>query len=81
MVWLRGEISEHNERYHRDDAPTISDADFDELVRELRTLEELHPDLVNPESPTAKVGAPKAPQFAPVRHGIPMMSLDNAFSS
>jgi DNA ligase (NAD+) len=81
MVWLRGEISEHNERYHRDDAPTISDADFDELVRELRTLEELHPDLVSPESPTRKVGGPRAAQFAPVRHAIPMMSLDNAFSA
>jgi DNA ligase (NAD+) len=78
---LRAEIAEHNRRYHTEDAPTISDADYDELVRELRALEERHPDLVVDGSPTTQVGAPPSATFAPVVHRLPMMSLDNAFSA
>ena len=63
---LRAEIAEHNRRYHAEDAPTISDADYDELVRELRALEEEFPELVTPDSPTQQVGA--APSAA-VRPG------------
>ena len=63
------------------DAPTISDADYDELVRELRALEEEFPELLTPDSPTQRVGGTPSAPFAPVRHRVPMMSLDNAFSS
>jgi len=78
---LRTEITEHNRRYHVDDAPTISDGDYDELVRELRRFEEEFPELVVPGSPTGQVGAAPSVLFAPVRHRQPMMSLDNAFGS
>jgi DNA ligase (NAD+) len=77
---LREQIEYHNVRYHQLDEPEISDADFDALVRELREIEELHPDLRTPDSPTQKVGAAPSLLFAPVRHQVPMMSLDNAFS-
>lgn len=78
---LRTEIAEHNRRYHAEDAPTISDADYDELVRELRALEERFPELAVAGSPTGQVGAPPSATFAPVVHRLPMMSLDNAFSA
>ena len=77
---LRDLITHHNERYHALDAPEITDAEYDELVRELRSLEADHPDLVVPDSPTARVGAAPSALFAPVVHHVPMMSLDNAFS-
>ncbi len=77
---LRAEIAEHNRRYHELDAPTISDGDFDALVRELRALEEEFPELITPDSPLRQVGgAPQTSVFAPVVHSVPMMSLDNAF--
>jgi DNA ligase (NAD+) len=76
---LRAEIAEHNQRYHAEDAPTISDADYDELVRELRALEEQFPALIVEGTPTALVGAPPSATFDPVVHRVPMMSLDNAF--
>ncbi len=78
--WLRQAIAYHNERYHALDDPVISDADFDALVRELRALEEAHPDLITPDSPTQTVGAAATTQFAPVVHLVPMQSLDNAFT-
>lgn len=78
---LRIEIAEHDRRYHELDAPTVSDADYDALVRELRALEEAHPDLVTEDSPTQRVGSTPSALFAPVRHRQPMMSLDNAFDS
>src|SRR5688500_7841192 len=77
---LRGLIEHHNRRYHELDDPEISDAEYDELVRELRALEEQYPELRSPESPTQKVGGAPSSQFAPVAHRTPMMSLDNAFS-
>jgi len=78
---LRQQIEHHNVRYHQLDDPEISDAEYDALVRELREIEEAHPELVTPDSPTQKVGAaPDTSTFAPVRHRQPMMSLDNAFS-
>ena len=75
---LRRQILEHNSAYYEHDAPTIPDADYDALVRELQELEALHPDLITPDSPTRTVGGPTSTQFAPVSHGVPMMSLDNA---
>ena len=77
---LRAQIAYHNDRYHRLDDPEITDAEFDALVRELRSIEADHPDLVVPDSPTSTVGAAPSVLFAPVRHRVPMMSLDNAFS-
>jgi DNA ligase (NAD+) len=76
---LRQEIAGHERRYYLDDAPTVSDAEFDELVRELRALEEAHPELVTDDTYTERVGGVIAEQFAPVEHLQPMMSLDNAF--
>ena len=77
---LRAAIEYHNTQYHELDAPEISDAEYDEKVRELREIEELHPDLVTPDSPTQRVGATPSSLFAPVQHRTRMMSLDNAFS-
>jgi DNA ligase (NAD+) len=76
---LRAELARHNEAYFLLDAPTIPDADYDALVRELRALEEAHPELADKASPTSTVGATPGATFAPVRHRAQMMSLDNAF--
>lgn len=75
---LRAEIRHHNELYYSHDAPEISDAEYDDLVRHLRELEERHPELVDAQSPTEIVGAGFSTTFAPVAHAVPMMSLDNA---
>ncbi|HZQ87936.1 MAG TPA: NAD-dependent DNA ligase LigA [Acidimicrobiales bacterium] len=77
---LRAQIERHNVLYHQQDAPEISDADYDALVRELLALEEEYPDLRTPDSPTQKVGASPSSLFAPVQHRTPMMSLDNAMN-
>src|SRR5580698_10677137 len=77
---LRRQIEEHNRLYYDEAAPTISDAEYDRLMRELRELEAAHPELVMPDSPTQRVGGQVAAGFAEVRHGVPMLSLDNAFS-
>ncbi len=77
---LRALIRYHSERYHRDDAPEIADAEYDALVVELQRLESAHPELVSADSVSAAVGAAPSPQFAPVRHAVRMMSLDNVFS-
>ncbi len=76
---LRDEIDEHNRRYFVDDEPAISDADYDALVRELKSIEAEFPELIVPESPTQHVGGYVAAQFSEVRHKVPMMSLDNVF--
>ena len=76
--WLRDLIRRHNRAYYELDAPTVPDADYDLLVRELQALEAAHPDLVTPDSPTRQVGGSASTQFSPVRHRVPMMSLDNA---
>ncbi|MDR7474044.1 MAG: NAD-dependent DNA ligase LigA [Armatimonadota bacterium] len=77
---LRRQIEEHNYLYFVLDAPRISDAEYDALVRELRDLEERFPGLQTPDSPTQRVGAPPALAFATVVHYQPMLSLANAFS-
>lgn len=78
---LRARIAYHDQKYYVEDSPEISDADYDALIRELRAIEEEHPDLVTPDSPTQRVGGMPSVLFAPVRHRILMMSLDNAFDS
>ena len=77
---LRSEINHHNHRYHVLDDPEITDAEYDRLIRELRALEEKHPELVLPDSPTQRVGGAPIAEFAAVRHRKPMLSLANAFS-
>jgi DNA ligase (NAD+) len=77
---LRAEINSHNYRYYVLDDPVIPDIEYDKLLAELAELEATHPSLVTPESPTQRVGAAPVSGFAEVRHEIPMLSLDNAFS-
>lgn len=78
---LRDEIERHNFRYHVLDDPEIPDAEYDRLMQELRQLEAAHPELVVPESPTQRVGAAPIAEFGEVRHRVPMLSLENAFSA
>src|SRR5213593_2978337 len=75
---LRREIERHNHRYYVLDDPEISDAEYDALFRRLQALEEAHPELRTPDSPTQRVGAAPATEFATVRHRQPMLSLQNA---
>ena len=77
---LRSEIEHHRYRYHVLDDPEVADAEYDELMRELRELEDRFPELQTPDSPTVTVGGAAADLFAPVPHRAPMLSLDNAFS-
>ncbi|KAF1697741.1 NAD-dependent DNA ligase LigA [Pseudoxanthomonas koreensis] len=76
---LRHRIDDANRRYHELDAPDITDAEYDALVRELEALEAEHPQLAGPDSPTRRVGAVPAGRFPPVVHAVPMLSLGNAF--
>ncbi|MDU6010938.1 MAG: NAD-dependent DNA ligase LigA [Slackia sp.] len=75
---LRKEIEHHTYLYYAKDAPEISDAAFDSLMRELRELEQAHPEFIDPTSPTQRVGGYVGEQFSPVRHAVRMYSLDNA---
>src|SRR5215217_6679628 len=75
---LRQELERHNELYYVRDEPEISDAEYDELINELRAIEAANPDLVTPDSPTQRVGAAPLEKFEPVRHLQPMLSLANA---
>jgi DNA ligase (NAD+) len=77
---LAAEIQHHNKLYHDQDAPEISDADYDALVRRNRALEEAFPHLVRADSPSVQVGATPSGPLAKVRHARPMLSLDNAFA-
>jgi DNA ligase (NAD+) len=75
---LREAISRHDQLYYELDAPEIPDADYDAMVRELLAIEEQHPDLITPDSPTRRVAGAAAATFDEVVHRVPMMSLDNA---
>ena len=77
---LREEITNHNYRYYVLDDPTIPDAEYDRLLRELQVLEKRYPDLVEPDSPTQRVGAEPLSAFGQVVHAVPMLSLENAFA-
>jgi DNA ligase (NAD+) len=76
---LREKIERHSRLYYVEDAPEISDPEYDALFRELQTLEAEHPELRTPDSPTQRVGGAPLPQFAEVRHRTPMLSIGNAF--
>jgi|SRR5579859_226329 len=80
LTRLADEIAAHDICYHQQDAPTISDAEYDALKRRNNEIEAAFPHLMRENSPTLKVGAARSEQFAPVVHGVPMLSLDNAFS-
>ena len=77
---LHAEVAEHNRRYYEQDAPTVTDAEYDLLARELRALEAEHPELVLADSPAQTVGGRPSTLFEKVRHPSPMTSLDNIFS-
>ena len=77
---LAGEIAEHDERYHGQDAPTISDADYDKLRLRNAAIEERFPELVLAETPSKRVGAAPQEKFGKVQHRVPMLSLGNAFA-
>ena len=77
VAHLRREIERHNHRYYVLDDPEVSDAEYDALFRRLQALEEAHPELRTPDSPTQRVGAAPATEFATVRHRQPMLSLQN----
>jgi len=78
---LKAELNRHNYLYFVADSPEIGDAEYDALLRELRGIEEEHPELVTPDSPTQRVGAEPAEGFTEVQHPRPMLSLSNAFET
>ncbi len=78
---LRAQIRYHNYRYYVLNAPIVSDAEYDQLVRELREIENAHPDWITPASPTQRVGSPPAESFETVEHPAPILSLGNAFNT
>jgi len=80
LAQLRRELEDHNRRYYDEAAPTVSDAEYDALFRELQTLETTHPELITPDSPTRRVGGKATAGFKQVRHAVPMLSLDNLFA-
>lgn len=75
---LRAEIERHNDLYYQNDAPEISDFEFDQLLEKLKALEAEHPELITPDSPTQRVGG-KADSLRPFEHKVPLMSLDNSY--
>ncbi len=78
-AWLHTQIERHNQAYYVLDAPSIPDAEYDQLFRELQGLEAEFPELLTADSPTQRVGAAPLKVFPPRRHGVPMLSLNNAF--
>ena len=77
---LRGEIRRHEHLYYVKNAPEITDAEFDALMRELKALEGLHPELITPDSPTQRVGGEPVDEFRKVVHAVPLLSLENCYS-
>jgi DNA ligase (NAD+) len=80
MAWLVEELNRHIYNYHVLDAPTIPDAEYDKLFRELQALEERYPQAVSVDTPTSRVGAAPIPEFKQVTHAVPMLSLNNGFA-
>ncbi|MBF8268902.1 MAG: NAD-dependent DNA ligase [Gammaproteobacteria bacterium] len=77
---LRALINEHNYRYHVLDDPSVSDAEYDRLFKQLLELERAHPELTTPDSPTQRIGAKPLASFPEIKHEVPMLSLENAFT-
>jgi DNA ligase (NAD+) len=80
LAALADALAAHDRRYYQDEAPTVSDADYDALKQRNAAIEARFPGLVRENSPSLKIGAARAEQFSPVEHGAPMLSLDNAFA-
>jgi DNA ligase (NAD+) len=80
IVELREQIHFHDRKYYEESRPVISDRDYDRLMQELLELEKEHPELVTPESPSQRVGGDVQTELKPVRHAVPMMSIDNTYS-
>ncbi|MFC5069226.1 NAD-dependent DNA ligase LigA [Flaviflagellibacter deserti] len=78
---LAEEIRAHDKRYYENDAPTVSDAEYDALRKRLIAIEAEYPELITPDSPTQKVSGAPSEKFAKSKHGVPMLSLDNAFDA
>src|SRR5450631_3956256 len=74
------ELEGHDKRYYQDDAPSVSDAEYDALRQRFNVIEKRFPEFVSSDSPSQKVGAAPSGRFAKVRHAVPMLSLDNAFA-
>ena len=74
-AWLRTEVERHNHAYYVEDQPIVPDAEYDRLFRELQLIEAEHPELATADSPTLRVGGKPLPQFTPVRHAVPMLSI------
>lgn len=81
MEWLVNQVRMHDNLYYDLDAPAIDDAQYDEMFKSLKDLEKQYPDLISPNSPTQHVGGTVSSSFNPVRHGVPMQSLNNAFTA
>jgi DNA ligase (NAD+) len=79
LTTLRDVIRHHEYCYYVLDAPEIPDAEYDKLIKQLQTLEQLYPELITPDSPTQRVGGSPLSQFASIKHELPMLSLDNVF--
>ena len=80
IIQLRKELHAHNYRYYVQNSPTISDREFDFLMKELQQLEERHPDMDDPNSPTRRVGSDLNQEFRQVKHRYPMLSLTNTYN-
>src|SRR5882724_10088036 len=80
LATLADEIAAHDIRYFQDEAPSVSDADYDVLKQRNAAIEARFPHLVRDNSPSLRVGAARARTFSPVEHGVPMLSLDNGFT-
>ncbi len=80
ILQLRSELHRHNHSYYIDNAPTITDLEFDALMSELMRLEALHPDMADPNSPSVRVGSDLSNDFEQVEHAVPMLSLGNTYS-
>ena len=81
ILALRAEVEEHSRRYYDEDAPTISDFEYDRMLHELLDLENAFPQFITPDSPTRRVGGRPSEKFAPVRHEVPLESLTDVFST
>src|ERR1044072_5987663 len=77
---LRKELDHHNHLYYIDARPEISDREYDKLMQELIDLERENPDLITPDSPSQRVGGDVQTELKPVRHAVPMMSIDNTYN-